>query len=69
MCAFELGGKLESTARQEETPATGTAGTGYLCHPFLVHAAQQHRGVNEQVHGKTAVVSGGTLQFRWRVTC
>jgi hypothetical protein len=25
-------------------PATGEAGTVYLCHPFLVHAAQSHRG-------------------------
>ncbi|UUP17194.1 phytanoyl-CoA dioxygenase [Nitratireductor thuwali] len=24
--------------------AVGPAGTVYLCHPFLVHAAQQHRG-------------------------
>jgi hypothetical protein len=24
--------------------ATGDAGTVYLCHPFLVHAAQMHRG-------------------------
>lgn len=24
--------------------ATGEAGTVYLCHPFLIHAAQQHRG-------------------------
>ena len=24
--------------------ATGEAGTVYLCHPFLVHAAQPHRG-------------------------
>ncbi|WP_211295312.1 phytanoyl-CoA dioxygenase family protein [Neolewinella xylanilytica] len=24
--------------------ATGSAGTVYLCHPFLVHAAQQHTG-------------------------
>jgi hypothetical protein len=27
-----------------ETLATGLAGTVYLCHPFLVHAAQPHRG-------------------------
>jgi hypothetical protein len=27
-----------------ETTATGTAGTVYLCHPFLVHAAQPHHG-------------------------
>ena len=25
---------------------TGKAGTGLLCHPFLVHAAQQHRSNN-----------------------
>lgn len=27
-----------------EALATGDAGTVYLCRPFLVHAAQQHRG-------------------------
>ncbi len=27
-----------------ETSAIGPAGTVYLCHPFLVHAAQAHRG-------------------------
>jgi hypothetical protein len=27
-----------------EATATGLAGTVYLCHPFLVHAAQTHRG-------------------------
>jgi hypothetical protein len=27
-----------------EALATGRAGTVYLCHPFLVHAAQTHRG-------------------------
>jgi hypothetical protein len=32
------------TAARPEVLATGDAGTVYLCHPFLVHAAQQHRG-------------------------
>jgi hypothetical protein len=32
------------TARRPEAVATGEAGTVYLCHPFLVHAAQPHRG-------------------------
>ena len=32
------------TAGMPEAAATGTAGTVYLCHPFLVHAAQAHRG-------------------------
>lgn len=33
-----------STEDCEVELATGTAGTVYLCHPFLVHAAQPHRG-------------------------
>jgi hypothetical protein len=32
------------TAARREALATGEAGTVYLCHPFLVHAAQPHRG-------------------------
>jgi hypothetical protein len=33
------------TAHRPEVVATGEMGTVYLCHPFLVHAAQRHRGV------------------------
>lgn len=33
-----------STEGCEVELATGAAGTVYLCHPFLVHAAQPHRG-------------------------
>jgi hypothetical protein len=36
-------GFAESAGRHEMT-ATGHAGTVYLCHPFVVHAAQPHRG-------------------------
>src|SRR5215813_5831543 len=32
------------TSERPEVLATGDAGTVYLCHPFLVHAAQPHRG-------------------------
>ncbi|WP_423604126.1 phytanoyl-CoA dioxygenase family protein [Sphingomonas sp. MS122] len=32
------------SAHRREVAATGKAGTVYLCHPFLVHAAQPHRG-------------------------
>ena len=38
-------GFAESAGRAEVL-ATGAAGTVYLCHPFLVHAAQRHRGRN-----------------------
>jgi hypothetical protein len=33
-----------ATASCPEVAATGAAGTVYLCHPFLVHAAQVNRG-------------------------
>lgn len=35
---------FRESARRLEVLATGPAGTVYLCHPFLVHAAQPHRG-------------------------
>jgi hypothetical protein len=37
-------GFVETVARREVL-ATGGAGTVYLCHPFLVHRAQSHRGI------------------------
>jgi hypothetical protein len=40
----ELLGPIEDTAHRPEALATGDAGTVYLCHPFLVHAGQPHRG-------------------------
>lgn len=41
---MELAGKLADMPERPEVLATGTAGTVYLCHPFLAHAAQPHRG-------------------------
>lgn len=41
---MELAQKLDVTDSLPEAIATGPAGTVYLCHPFLVHAAQAHRG-------------------------
>jgi hypothetical protein len=32
------------SAHRPEVVATGNAGTVYLCHPFIVHSAQPHRG-------------------------
>lgn len=40
LVASDFGG----SAHREEAVAVGEAGTVYLCHPFLVHAAQAHRG-------------------------
>jgi hypothetical protein len=36
---------FDDTAELPQALATGPAGTVYLCHPFLVHAAQAHRGL------------------------
>jgi hypothetical protein len=41
---LDLGPKLDITANRPMALATGPAGTVYLCHPFLVHAAQPHHG-------------------------
>ncbi|MGC4053093.1 MAG: hypothetical protein QM757_27620 [Paludibaculum sp.] len=41
-----------SSAHCPETLATGKAGTVYLCHPFLVHAAQCHRGTQPRFLGE-----------------
>lgn len=41
---MELAQQIEVTAHLPEIHATGAAGDVYLCHPFLVHAAQAHHG-------------------------
>jgi hypothetical protein len=33
-----------ASAHRRVVTATGDAGTVYLCHPFVVHAAQPHHG-------------------------
>jgi hypothetical protein len=41
---LELGAMLDVTVSRDVALAAGPAGTVYLCHPFLVHAAQPHHG-------------------------
>lgn len=41
---MELAGKLSSLPDRSVITATGKAGTVYLCHPFIAHASQPHRG-------------------------
>ena len=43
---MELAQKLDTLPKHLETLATGRAGTVYLCHPFIVHAAQDHHGTH-----------------------
>jgi len=41
---IDLARSLDKLPGRQEVFATGKAGTVYLCHPFLVHSAQPHRG-------------------------
>jgi hypothetical protein len=41
---MELASQLDTCMELPLALATGEAGTVYLCHPFLVHAAQPHLG-------------------------
>lgn len=42
-----------------EVLATGDAGDVYLCHPFLVHAAQPHRGTRPRFMAQPALLPVG----------
>jgi hypothetical protein len=50
-------GFAESRGRPEVL-GTGEAGTVYLCHPFLVHAAQRHRGRRPRFLAQPALPAG-----------
>jgi hypothetical protein len=53
-------------ARLSELPveyATGDAGDVYLCHPFLVHAAQRHRGTTPRFLGQPGLLPADRLEL------
>jgi hypothetical protein len=61
-----------ATLERPEALATGEAGDVYLCHPFLVHAAQMHRGSMPRVlrNRRSILLSrsgsiGRTATIRW----
>lgn len=51
---IELAQKLTTTLDRQLVYATGEAGTVYLCHPFLIHAAQLHPWKAPPVHGSAS---------------
>jgi hypothetical protein len=51
-----------STAHCPETLATGPAGTVYLCHPFLVHSAQRHRGTRPRFMAQPPLLPAGAIE-------
>jgi hypothetical protein len=42
---MDLAGRLDATEDRAQALATGPAGTVYLCHPLIAHAAQPHHGI------------------------
>lgn len=52
-----------STAGLAEALATGDAGTVYLCHPFLVHAVQVHRGTRPRFMAQPPLLPAEALQL------
>ena len=60
---MELAGKLDVSAHRTEALATGKAGTVYLCHPFLVHAAQPHRGTQPRFLAQPPLVARGDFDM------
>ena len=51
------------TAHRREVLATGPSGTVYACHPFLVHAAQPHRGTEPRFMAQPALLPRGEAGF------
>jgi len=58
---MELVGNLDKLPKRREVYATGKAGTVYLCHPFLVHSAQPHRGVTPKFMAQPPLLLRGEL--------
>lgn len=58
---MELARKIEELPKRKEVLATGKAGTVYLCHPFLVHSAQPHRGSTPKFMAQPPLLLKGEL--------
>lgn len=62
---MELAQQFEaSSLHRELTHATGEAGTVYLCHPFLIHAAQPHRGVTPKFMAQPPLLLAKPFQLQ-----
>ncbi|ALD92853.1 phytanoyl-CoA dioxygenase [Cupriavidus gilardii CR3] len=59
----EIVGRLPETEGRPEVLATGEAGTVYLCHPFLVHSAQPHRGTTPRFMAQPPLLPREPLQL------
>ena len=61
---MELAEKFTTaTLQRKMVYATGTAGTVYLCHPFLIHAAQLHRGATPRFMAQPPLLPSQPVRF------
>ena len=51
------------SAHRPEALATGAPGTVYLCHPFIVHAAQPHRGTRPRFMAQPPLLPAEPLRL------
>ncbi|MGV3599709.1 MAG: phytanoyl-CoA dioxygenase [Dyadobacter fermentans] len=58
---MELAEKLAGMPEREIALATGKAGTVYLCHPFIAHAAQPHHGTEPKFMAQPPLLLRGDL--------
>jgi hypothetical protein len=62
---MDLARQLEGLEGNEEL-ATGDAGTVYLCHPFMAHAAQPHQGTRPRFLAQPPLLSARPFNLRRR---
>ena len=60
---IELAERLNATPDRRVALATGKAGTVYLCHPFLIHAAQPHHGTRPRFMAQPPLYPAEPLQL------
>lgn len=61
---MELAQQLNGRDESPEILATGQAGTVYLCHPFVVHAAQAHRGKEPKFMAQPPLLMRGEFNLQ-----
>jgi hypothetical protein len=61
---MDLARQLEVTTPRQQVLATGNAGTVYLCHPFLAHAAQPHYGSHPRFLAQPPLIPAEEFQLQ-----
>ncbi|PZV82282.1 hypothetical protein CLV31_109143 [Algoriphagus aquaeductus] len=60
---MDLAQRVNTLSSKKEIAATGKAGTVYLCHPFIVHAAQNHYGTTPKFMAQPPLLTKKDFAF------